>query len=240
MPVGRPDHSSHRSSQREGVITGVEETAARLTWVRTEQSRFEQEALRDESLADAYDAAAGSPAPPVDPAAGAALRFLAASIGARSVVEIGTGYGASGLWLLRGMARDGILTTMDSDAVHLDHTRALFARAGFGAGRARLIRGTAAEVLPRLTDGGYDLVFVDAERRSYPEFLDEALRLLRPGGMVVLHGVLAGPGGPDGPLRAPDPAETAAREVIGRIREDEAFISLLMPLGEGLLAAIRR
>lgn len=218
----------------------MEETAARLGWVRTEQERFEQEALRDDALADAYDAAAGSLAPPVDPSAGSALRFLAASIGARSVVEIGTGYGASGLWLLRGMAREGILTTMDSDSVHLDHARSVFSRAGFGAGRARLIRGTAAEVLPRLTDGGYDLVFVDAERRSYPAFLDEALRLLRPGGMVVLHGVLSGPGGPDGPLRAPDPAETAVREVIGRIREDEAFIPLLMPLGEGLLAAIRR
>ncbi|MDT0331716.1 O-methyltransferase [Nocardiopsis lambiniae] len=178
-------------------------------------------------------------APPVDPAAGAALRFLAASIGARSVVEIGTGYGASGLWLLRGMARDGILTTMDSDAVHLDHARAVFSRAGFGAGRARLIRGTAAEVLPRLTDGGYDLVFVDAEPRSYPVFLDEALRLLRPGGMVVLHGVLTGPSGPDGPLRAPDPAETAVREVIQGIREDEGFIPLLLPIGEGLLTAIR-
>ena len=218
----------------------MEETTARFGRVRTEQARFEQEALRDDALADVYDAATGSLAPPVDPAAGSALRFLAASISTRSVVEIGTGYGASGLWLLHGMPCEGILTTMDSDPVRLDRARAAFARAGFGAGRARLIRGTAAEVLPRLTDGGYDLVFVDAERRSYPAFLDEALRLLRPGGMVVLHGVLAGPGGPDGPLRAPAPDETAVREAMGRIREDDAFIPLLMPLGEGLLCAIRR
>ncbi|MBB6118879.1 putative O-methyltransferase YrrM [Nocardiopsis algeriensis] len=228
-----------RRQQREAVIAGTGETAARPTWAGAEQSRFEQEALADGPLADAYDAGNRSTAPPVAPAAGAALRFLAASTGARSVVEIGTGCGASGLWLLRGMARDGILTTVDADAAHVDRARSVFTRAGFGVGRARLICGTAQEVLPRLADGGYDMVFVDADPVSYPDFLAEAMRLLRPGGMVVLHGILAGPAGPDGPLRVPDPAEAAVHGTVRAVREQEDLVPLLLPLGEGLLAAIR-
>ncbi|MFD3688436.1 O-methyltransferase [Nocardiopsis sp. NPDC058631] len=195
--------------------------------------------MEDEPLADAYDAGLRSTAPPVDAATGGALRFLAASISARSVVEIGTGCGSSGIWLLRGMTPDGILTTVDTNAAYQDYARAAFARAGFGAGRARLIRGAALDVLPRLTDGGYDLVFVDADPESYPLYLEEALRLLRPSGMVVFNGAMVGSAEPDGPLRRPDPRETAVRGVISRMRDEDAFIPLLMPVGEGLLAAIR-
>ena len=195
--------------------------------------------MGDASLADAYDAGLRSAAPPVDAATGAALRFLTAAIGARSVVELGTGCGTSGIWLLRGMAPDGILTTVDINAAYQDYARAAFNRSGFGAGRARLIRGSALEVLPRLTDGGYDMVSVDADQTSYPAYLDEALRLLRPGGVVVFNNVMVTSKEPDGPLRVPDRAEIAVREVMRRMREDEEFIPLLIPVGEGLLAAIR-
>ncbi|MEV2274179.1 class I SAM-dependent methyltransferase [Nocardiopsis sp. NPDC049922] len=195
--------------------------------------------MGDGPLVDAYETAERSSAPPVDPVTGAALRFLAAAIGARSVVEVGTGCGVSGVWLLRGMAPDAILTSVDTDAEYQAYARTVFAGEGFGTGRARLIRGRALEVLPRLTDGGYDLVFVDADRESHPEYLAEAQRLLRPGGVVVFHGALAASSEPDGPLRAPDPAETAVREVVRRVREDDAFVPLMMPVGEGLLAAIR-
>lgn len=223
----------------EAVIASPKETAARFTWARTEQARFERDAMEDEPLVDAYEAGRRSAAPPVDAATGAALRFLAASIGARSVVEVGTGCGASGIWLLRGMTPGGILTTVDTNAAYQDYARSAFSRAGFGPGRARLIRGAALEVLPRLTDGGYDLVFVDADTASYPLYLDEALRLLRPGGMVVFNAAMVSSSEPDGPLRAPDPHETAVRDVIRRVREEEEFIPLLLPVGEGLLAAIR-
>ncbi|WP_087101840.1 O-methyltransferase [Nocardiopsis sp. JB363] len=195
--------------------------------------------MGDGPLADAYDTGLRSAAPPVDAATGAALRFLTAAIGARSVVELGTGCGTSGIWLLRGMAPDGILTTVDINAAYQDYARAAFNRSGFGAGRARLIRGSALEVLPRLTDGGYDMVSVDADQTSYPAYLDEALRLLRPGGVVVFNNVMVTSKEPDGPLRVPDRAEVAVREVMRRMREDEEFIPLLIPVGEGLLAAIR-
>ncbi|GHD18834.1 hypothetical protein GCM10007147_09420 [Nocardiopsis kunsanensis] len=154
-------------------------------------------------------------------------------------MEVGTGCGTSGLWLLHGMAPEGILTTVDVNGARQDFARGLFSRAGAGAGRARLIRGSAGEVLPRLTDGGYDLVLVDADAVSYPFYLEEARRLLRPNGLVVFHNAMVSSPEPDGPLRAPDPGETAVREVIRTVREDERMVALLLPVGSGLLAAIR-
>ena len=92
------------------------------------------------------------------------------------------------------------------------------------------------EVLPRLTDGGYDLVLVDTSPADQPRYLDEALRLLRPGGVVALHGVLgAGVLDPD----AADASTLALREVTRQVSEDERLAPTLLPLGQGLLAAIR-
>src|SRR5262252_5248997 len=79
----------------------------------------------------------------VTPAVGALLRLLSATAQARSVVEIGTGLGVSGLWLLRGMRPDGVLTTVDIDLDHQDMARQVFAAAGITPGRSRLIAGSA-------------------------------------------------------------------------------------------------
>ncbi len=134
-------------------------------------------------LAARRNAAEVGGAAPVDPVTGAALRFAAAAIGARAVVEIGTGCGASGLWLLRGMRPGAVLTSVDVEPEHQRLARAVFLDAGFPAGRYRLISGWALEVLPRLADGAYDLVFCDADPQEYPEYLTAALRLLRAGGV---------------------------------------------------------
>src|ERR671914_1804587 len=144
----------------------------------------------DDVLASARADATRSGCVPVGPDAGAGLRFLAATISARAVVEIGTGTGVSGLWLLRGMAPDGTLTSIDVDPEHQRVARGTFVAAGYGPSRLRLINGMGLEVLPRLTDAGYDLVFVDAGPADYPRYLDEAVRLLRDGGIVVFAGAL--------------------------------------------------
>src|SRR3954451_21062658 len=113
----------------------------------------------DDVLVSARAGAERSGCVPVEPDAGAGLRFLAATIGARAVVEIGTGTGVSGLWLLRGMTPDGTLTSIDIDAEHQRLARESFNEAGVASQRVRTISGAALDVLPRLTDGHYDLVF---------------------------------------------------------------------------------
>lgn len=173
---------------------------------------------------------------PIGAAGGATLCFLAATIGARAVVEVGTGTGVSGLWLLRGMAPDGVLTSIDVDPENQRAARSAFLAAGYGPSRLRLINGMGLEVLPRLTDGGYDLVFVDAEPADYPRYLDQAVRLLRVGGMVVLGRVLA-PGAVDPDSEAPE--GPAVREVARQAREDDRLAPVLLPLSDGLLAAVK-
>ncbi len=166
---------------------------------------------------------------------GAALRFLASVLEARAVVEIGTGTGVSGVWLMRGMRSDGVLTTVDIEAEHQRLARQSFADAGFPPQRIRTIAGAALEVLPRLTDGHYDLVFCDGDKREYTAYLAEALRLLRPGGVVVFDNALWHD-------RVADPAQrdaetVAIRDVGQEIRDHEDLVGVLLPVGDGLLAA---
>ncbi len=177
-------------------------------------------------------------APPVSPATGATLRFVAAAISARAVVEIGTGCGTSGIWLLRGMRADGVLTSVDVEPEHHRLARQAFAEAGFPSNRYRLISGKAAEVLPRLTDRGYDLVFCDADKHEYPDYLTAALRLLRPGGVVAFDNALWG-----GRVASPahtDPETVAIRQLCEQVRDDERLAPVLLPVGDGLLAAVKR
>jgi predicted O-methyltransferase YrrM len=193
----------------------------------------------DEALVSARRHAADvGGAAPVSPLTGASLRFVAAAIGARAVVEIGTGCGTSGIWLLRGMRPGAVLTSVDVEPEHQRLARAAYLAAGFPAGRYRLIGGLALDVLPRLADGAYDLVFCDADRQHNGEYLAAALRLLRPGGIVIFNGVL--PGG-TATERLPTDAEvTAAAELREQVRADEGLVPLLLPVGNGLLAAAKQ
>jgi predicted O-methyltransferase YrrM len=189
-------------------------------------------------LAARRSAAQVGGASPVSPAVGAALRFIAAAVSAKAVVEIGTGCGTSGIWLLRGMRGDAVLTSVDVEPEHQRLARRAFTDAGFTSNRFRLITGKASDVLPRLTDGGYDLVFCDADKQEYPDYLAAALRLLRPGGVVAFDNALWG-GKIADPSRA-DPETTAIREVAEQVRQDERLVPLLLPVGDGLLVAVKR
>lgn len=171
----------------------------------------------------------------VDAATGAALRLLAATTGARHVVELGTGAGVSALWLLRGMRDDGVLTSVDSEAEHQRLAKQSLSEAGVPTGRARLIAGRALEVMPRLSDGGYDLVFCDANRAENLDYLTAAVRLLRPGGVAVFAGALAGGKVADPAQRDPD--TIALRELARTVRDDTRLVPALLPVGAGLLAA---
>jgi len=177
-------------------------------------------------------------ATPVGPVTGATLRFVAAALGARAVVEIGTGCGISGIWLLRGMRTGSVLTSVDVEPEHQRLARASFVAAGFPAGRYRLISGRALEVLPRLADGAYDLVFCDADKQEYPDYFAAALRLLRPGGIMAFDNALWGDRVADPAYNDPD--TVAVRELCEQVKADERLVPLLLPVGGGLLTAVKR
>jgi predicted O-methyltransferase YrrM len=151
------------------------------------------------------------------------------------VVEIGTGTGVSGLWMLRGMRPDGVLTTVDTEAEHQRLAKQTFTDAGIASQRARLINGAALDVLPRLTDGHYDLVFCDGDKKEYGDYLVEALRLLKPGGIVAFDNALWHNRVADPAQRDPD--TVAIRELGRTVREHDSLLPLLLPMGDGLLAA---
>jgi predicted O-methyltransferase YrrM len=191
----------------------------------------------DEIVAAARERALDTGAGAVTPAVGALLSLLTRLGGGRAVVEVGTGAGVSGLWLLSGMREDGVLTTIDIEPEHQRLAKQAFAEAGIGPGRTRLIAGRAQEVLTRLADESYDLVFIDATPADHPHFVVEGIRLLRPGGAIVVHH--AGLDGRAGDPAAHDPEVTAVREATRLIAEDERLTPVLVPLGDGVLVAVR-
>jgi predicted O-methyltransferase YrrM len=227
----RSGYSQRRANLRgrERVITANQQTS----WAFADAFVAE-----DDALHWARDRARESGLPSVSPGTGAALRLLAATADAKAVAEIGTGTGVSGIYLLDGMRPDGVLTTVDLEPQRQQFAKEAFRAAGFAANRARFIPGRALDVLPRLADGGYDLVFCDGDRTESLDYLAESLRLLRPGGLVCFEGVFA-----DGRTvdSAAQPAEVLrVRELLRAVRESTELLPTLLPVGDGLLCAVRR
>jgi predicted O-methyltransferase YrrM len=201
-------------------------------------SYAESFAIEDDVITAARDRARELGCVPIGPAGGATLRLLAAATGARAVVEVGTGAGVSGLCLLGGMTDDGVLTTVDIEGEHQRAAKEAFGEAGIATTRYRLINGSAAEVLPRLRDGAYDLVFVDADKTAYGVYFEQALRLLRPGGVMAFDNALWHDRVADSSQRDPD--TTTLRELTKTVRDDKRLISALLPVSDGLLVAAKR
>ncbi len=133
------------------------------------------------------------------------------------------------------MQADGVLTSVDLEAEHQRLARETFSEAGYAPQRFRLIAGAGLEVMSRLTDAGYDLVFLDGDKVEYGEYLDQALRLVRPGGLIVFDNALWHDRVADPSQR--DPETTAIRDLLQRVANAEDLRSVLLPLGDGLLAA---
>ncbi|WP_123917336.1 O-methyltransferase [Georgenia muralis] len=204
-----------------------------LSWAYTEEFVPEDEPAREARMR-----AEELGVTPVHAGTGAALRLLAAACQARSVAEVGTGTGVSGLWLLAGMSDDGVLTTIDRETEHQRAAREAFAAAGHRPARTRLIAGRALEVLPRLADGAYDMVVLDGDPAEAAEDVEQAVRLLRRGGVLAVNAALWHDRVAD-PARR-DEATVAVRELGRRVREDERLVPALLPSGDGLLVAVRR
>lgn len=174
--------------------------------------------------------------PAIAPAVGTTLAALSTAVNARAVVEIGTGAGVSTLWLLAGMRPDGVLTSVDSDGEYQRAARAALNDAEIPTQRARLINGSAADVLPRLADGGYDLVFCDAAPGEYPDYLPHLRRVLRSGGILAWHGVLWRDRVADQSARDAD--TVAWRDLLAALKADKTVRRAVLPVGDGLLIAV--
>ncbi|MEP6526141.1 MAG: O-methyltransferase [Nocardioidaceae bacterium] len=189
----------------------------------------------DEVLAAARARAEEVGVVPIGAGGGSTLRLLASLLDSRAVVEVGTGTGVSGVWLLRGMREDGVLTSVDLEVEHQRLARESFLEAGVAPQRFRLIPGPALDVLPRLTDGHYDIVFCDGDKQEYGEYLTEAIRLLRPRGVVIFDNALWHNRVADPAQR--DPSTVTIRELGRTVAADERLLPLLLPVGDGLLIA---
>jgi predicted O-methyltransferase YrrM len=174
---------------------------------------------------------------PISPAMGAQAAVIAATTAAVNIVEIGTGAGLSGLWLLSPSERS-VLTTIDSEAEHQGYARQMFSDARIAPNRVRLITGRSLDVLTRMNENSYDIVFVDADPAQVIENVEHGLRLARIGGTVLVpHALWKG--------RVADPAQrdditSAFRLLVQEIASSGAVVSALSPVGDGLLQITKR
>ena len=175
----------------------------------------------DPALEAALDAqrAAGMPEIEVAPVAGKLLNLLVLISGATRVLEIGTLGGYSTIWMARGVGEQGRVVTIEAEAAHAAVARASIDAAGVGD-RVDIRVGRGADVLPTLV-GGFDLVFIDADKESNTLYLDWAARLGHPGTVVIVDNI-----GRDGEIvndASPDSKVVGTRDGLRMLGEDPRF-----------------
>ena len=179
--------------------------------------------------------ASGAPAP--SNGVTTTLTFLARVVDAKAVVEIGTGTGTTGLALFEGMNPQGVLTSIDAEVDWQLAARQAFRDQKIASQRYRLIAGRPLDVLNNLRDNAYDIVLANFDKLEYVEYVAQAERLLRHGGLLVVndalwHGLVADP-------TDESDATVIIREALAAVSDSEVLTPCLLPLGEGLLVAVR-
>lgn len=173
--------------------------------------------------------------PAVAPETGALLRFFARLLNARHVAEVGSGGGYSGLWLLGGMDPRGSLTTIELDPAHQTLAQQAYSEAR-RSDRVRSMLGPGLQVLPKLADGNYDIVFLDAVKSEYVDYLEHAKRLLRNGGLLLADNALWHGRVLDS--EAVDEDTAGLRAFNDAVRDNPDLHGQVLPVGDGLLAAV--
>lgn len=181
--------------------------------------------------------AAGIPAISIGPAQGSLMQILLRLCRAREVVEVGTLAGYSAIWMARALPEGGRVRTIEYEPRH-----AAFARERVGssdvAGRVEVHEGAGADVLPTFADDSADAAFLDADKASYPLYLEQSLRIVRAGGLIMVDNAFA-----FGQLfdAAPEDREVGAvRAFNERIARDPRLQSVIVPLGDGMWVGVKR
>ena len=170
-------------------------------------------------------------------AVGSLLRYLTHLVGASSIVEVGTGSGVSGLWIIPSMIEKGLFTSIDDEVENARLAKQAFEEAGFASSRYRLITGNSTEIVAKLADSLYD-IFILRKSRDLFDNVESAYRSLRPGGVLVVDRALMGGKVTDPTQR--DEESVAYRDVIKVIREArEQWLPMLLPVGDGVLVATK-
>ncbi len=188
-------------------------------------------AAEDEGLHYSLAAARqeGLPQIQISPIQGKFLQLMAAACHARKILEIGSLAGYSGIWLARALPPDGRLITLEVNPHHADIVRRSFAKAGV-ADRTDVREGKALDLLPQLeSEAPFDLVFIDADKPPYPQYLEWALRLTRPGSIIIADNCVR-----RGEAFHPseDKGLKGLFEYNQRIANDPRLVSLVLPMDE--------
>ncbi|NBU94025.1 MAG: O-methyltransferase [Actinobacteria bacterium] len=168
------------------------------------------------------------------PAVGNFLKFATQLTGAKSVVEIGTSSGVSGLWVLQGLSDDGVLTTIDVEREHSKIARTVFEDADIPSTKYRIITGNLIDVVGKLADNSYELI-ITRDALDLFDIVQESFRLLKSGGLLIVDQALSNGKVADSTQR--DPESIARRDVIKVIKEDARWSSSVIPIGAGILVA---
>jgi caffeoyl-CoA O-methyltransferase len=181
----------------------------------------------------------GMPDIAVSAEVGRLLQLLLAAIGARTVLEIGTLGGYSAIWMARALPADGRLLTLEIDPARAEVARGFVERAGLGA-VVEVRAGDAAAMLPVLATEGerFDAVFIDADKERYPDYLEHALALVRPGGLILADNAFW-----SGRVLDDDGADEGTRAVQQfnrRLAADPRLLATIVPIRDGLAVAVMR
>jgi predicted O-methyltransferase YrrM len=191
----------------------------------------------DELLADARERFREiGPSIEVPIETGALLATLVRATGARRILEVGTLFGYSTTWMARALPDDGHIDTLELVPEHAAFARELLREAGL-AERVVVHQGDARETLARL-QGPYDLVFIDADKEGYVDYLDRALEIVRPGGTIIADNVIW-----SGRVADPSNDESgtqALRSYLERVMHHPQLDTNVLPVGDGVAISIRR
>ena len=168
---------------------------------------------------------------------GRLLQVLLTSIGARRVLEVGTLGGYSAIWMARALPDDGELLSIEIEQKHAEFARRYVERAGLSS-KVEVRVGRALDVLPSLDGERFDAVFIDADKEPMPTYLDWALRLLRPGGLVIADNTLWG--GKVFDDAENDEKTRAVREFNRKMATDPRVLSILVPTHDGVAIGVVR
>jgi predicted O-methyltransferase YrrM len=196
-------------------------------------------AREDETLLALREEADRTGLPPIaiTPDTGRLLQVLLTSIGARRVLEVGTLGGYSAIWMARALPADGRLLSLELEPRHADFARRWLKRAGV-ADRVEVRVGRALDLLPALDGERYDAVFLDADKEPLPTYLEWALRLVRPGGLVIADNALWGGRVVD--PASDDPATRGVREFNARFAAEPRLVSTVIAVNDGIaVGAVR-